>query len=112
VQDDAGGFAQGVGRAAEPCDGLGFVAGRGAVEITGGDPGADDHFSGQGQQPVHGRRDLGQDLGHRAAGLGGRDPLGELGEVAHGCVTVAVGGGQHVQGGVEVDAVAGGEQGV
>lgn len=105
VQDDACGFAQGVGRAAEPCDGFGC----GAVEIAGGGPGADDDFSGQGQQPVHGGRDLGQDLGHRAAGLGDRGPLGELGEVAQGCVTVAVGCGQ---GGVEVDAVAGGEQGV
>ncbi|GGL67909.1 hypothetical protein GCM10010095_61030 [Streptomyces anthocyanicus] len=35
-----------------------------------------------------------------------------MGEVAQGRLTFTVRGGQHVQGGVEVDAVAGGEQGV
>lgn len=106
------GLAQGADGVPEPCEGFGFLAGGSPLEVTGGDPAPDDHFPGERQQPVDRGGDLGQHLGHRTAGLGGSDPLGELGEVAQGRVMFAVRRGQRVQSGVEVDAVTGGEQGV
>ncbi|NIY65609.1 hypothetical protein SMALB_3614 [Streptomyces malaysiensis] len=82
------------------------------LKVTGRDPGPDGHFPGEGQKRVNRGSDFGQELGHLIAGPGGGDPLGEPGEVAQSRVSFAVRCGQRVQGGVEVDAVTGGAQGV
>ncbi|WP_073224440.1 hypothetical protein [Streptomyces sp. NBRC 110465] len=110
VEDDACGHAHGAGDVAKTVDAIGLVAARGAFQDSGSQRGADDDLSGEGQQPVDRGGDLGQYLGHLAAGLGGSDPFGEIVEVAPGSITVSVRDGEHVEGWVEVDVVVGGEQ--
>jgi hypothetical protein len=110
--DEVRGLGQRFRRVPEPGEGFEFLTRGSSLEMTCGDPGPDDHFPGEGQQPVHRGGDLGQDLCDLAAALCVRGPLCEAGEIAHSGVAVTVRLGQRVQRGVEVDAVPGGEQGV
>ncbi|WP_405928114.1 hypothetical protein OG554_05345 [Streptomyces griseus] len=79
------------------------------MEGSGCERGADDDFSAEVQQPVDRGGDLGQYLGHLAAGLGGSDSFGETAEAAPGGIAVSDRDGEHVEGGGELRVVAGGE---
>lgn len=110
-EDAVGGAGEGMGRFPEP-RGRFRVRARGPQHMGPADEGADDGLAQESQQARIGFGDLGQDRGGLGAAARVQGPPGELGEIAPGGLAFAVGRIEGVQRRVEVDAVAGAEQGV